>query len=302
MKIKPLCIVALLPVLTSLPVSSALAQSAEIIQVAAVTEDNAEQRINLSGKLRMLSQRIPAAACHLDRSIDAAGSLALLTGATAEFDQILNALEFGDLGVNIQAAETRRKTLQRIHILGDLWEPFKQAATAVAEGRATEAEVRCLMTANTEVLANAQRLVEELTKQYANPMATTRASLMLVDISGRQRMLTQRMSKESCMIGTAYETPQTVEGLAQTRQIFTASLEALQFGLQSVGVLPPPNNEIATGLAGVKEDWQKVAPYVADILAGESIDDADRTHMFQGLNVTMANMNRVVGMYADAAK
>jgi hypothetical protein len=52
----------------------------------------------------------------------------------------------------------------------------------------------------------------------------------------------------------------------------------------------------------VKEDWQKVAPYVADIVAGESIDDADRTHMFQGLNVTMANMNRVVGIYADAAK
>ena len=43
-------------------------------------------------------------------------------------------------------------------------------------------------------------LVSDLLAQYSIPNVMLQAIAMLVDISGRQRMLTQRMSKNFCLM------------------------------------------------------------------------------------------------------
>ena len=221
---------ALIAVGLTAAAAPAIAEDAKILQTALVAEDNAEQRINFSGKLRMLSQRIPSAACHLSRGIDVEGSSALMVAAPAEFEKILTALEFGDPDLNIMRAEEKRKTLFKIHELRKRWEPMKAAAGAVAAGTATDDEINYILSNNMAVLAAAQSLVSELVKQYSNPNAVPFADLMLVDISGRQRMLTQKMSKESCIMATMHKTPNTLNDLQGTMQIFEASLDALRFG------------------------------------------------------------------------
>jgi len=269
---------------------------------SAVIAENAQERINFSGKLRMLSQRIPAAACHLHAGVAVEDARALLVGATAEFEKIIAALEFGDADLNIVNAETNRRTLVRIAELQERWEPLKAAANAVADGTASEADIEFLLTQNIPVLQSAQLLVETLVRQYANPNAATAASLMLIDISGRQRMLTQKMSKESCLLGGAYASDSTSSDLAGTMRIFEASLEALRFGLPEVGILPPPNAEISEGLTGVQQDWSSVKPIITGMLDGATYDTSVTSEKFTGLNVTMANMNAVVGLYTEAAK
>lgn len=291
----------LLPVVLTASTIPASAQVSEVMQVSLTEEENAEERINFSGKLRMLSQRIPSAVCHLNRGIDIEGATALLVGASTEFEQILSALEFGDADLNIQRPETRRKTLVRIHELRALWGAMKAAADTVIAGTATDADITYVLTQNLPVLGAAQLLVEELVKQYSNPNAVTRASLMLIDISGRQRMLTQKASKETCLIGGDHQTPDTISDAEGTIRIFEASLEALRFGLPAVGVGPPPNQEISAGLEVVLNDWHSVQPLLADILAGNELDDQSHVQKFQGLNTTMVNMNKVVGMYSSAA-
>ena len=271
-------------------------------EAGAAVETNAQQRINFSGKLRMLSQRIPSAACHLATDISPDAARGLLTGSVAEFDKIINALEFGeDSDLNIMAPETRRRTLERIATLRERWEPMKEAAEALAAGNAEQAQIDFILNNNLPVLAAAQLLVEELVKQYSNPNATTQAMLFLIDISGRQRMLTQKTSKESCMIEGGFATETTLTDLEGTIGIFEASLEALRFGMPMVGVNPPPNDEIAVGLEGVLQDWQQVTPYLDTIRSGGDLDDEQDAAKFQGLNTTMANMNTVVGMYTAAA-
>ena len=289
-------------VLPAIVMIGTMPAGAQTLATAPVVEENAQERINLSGKLRMLSQRIPAAACHLNRGISVTAAGPLLENATLEFDKILSALEFGDADLNIMEPETRRKSLARIHELREIWTPFQQAAETVSAGTATDAELGYLMNENMSVLAAAQLIVEELVKQYSNPNATTQASLMLIDISGRQRMLTQKMSKESCMIGSAHQTPQTTDDLTGTVSIFEASLEALRFGMPQVGIGAPPTAEIADGLQGVLDDWNGVAPLIAQVVETGELSDADHEIKFLGLNTTMANMNVVVGMYAQEAR
>ncbi len=269
---------------------------------ASIVPDNAEQRINYSGRLRMLSQRIPSAACHLTQGVDPAGATALLAASTQEFEKILTALELGDPDINIQTPETNARTLAAIATLRDRWEPLRQAADAVVNETATAADQAYLFNENLRVLAAAQLLVEQLVRQYSNPNAMTFSSLMLIDISGRQRMLTQKMSKESCLIESGLETPQLLTDLQGTMQVFENSLLALRDGMADVGIQPPPNEQIATGLDQVVEDWEAVKPYLSEVLGGGDLDaEADRLK-FQGLNTTMVNMNTVVGMYAEAAQ
>jgi hypothetical protein len=275
--------------------------SAAISQSETIIEDNAEQRINFSGKLRMLSQRVPSAACHFASGIDVEGSAALLTGATAEFEKILTGLEFGDADLNIQQPEVNEQTLMLIAQLRALWEPLKAAAEAVADGTASDVDRNYVLNENLPVLRAAQLLVERLVQQYSNPNATTFAALVLVDLSGRQRMLTQKMSKESCILEGGFETDLALVDLETTMRIFENSLDALQNGMTVVGVQPPPNDTIATGLDGVLTDWNRAKPFVTEVLAGNSLDTDENTAKFQQLNVTMANMNTVVGMYVDAA-
>ena len=269
---------------------------------AGIAAENAEERINYSGKLRMLSQRIPAAACHLNEAIAPDTSRAILENSIAEFEQIITALEFGDTALNIQAPETQRKSLARIHELRENWAPFKAAAEAIIQGQDTKASLTYVLAENMTLLSNAQLVVEQLSKQYANPNSSSRASLMLIDISGRQRMLTQKMAKETCMIASAFGSTATEEDLAGTMRIFEASLEALRFGMPQVGVLPPPNSDISVGLESVFDDWLNVKPLLGSVLDGHQLDDTSHAIKFERLNVTMASANAVVSLYTEATQ
>ncbi|MCY4178928.1 MAG: type IV pili methyl-accepting chemotaxis transducer N-terminal domain-containing protein [Litoreibacter sp.] len=142
----------------------AVADESKLVRVALAPQDNAEQRINLSGKLRMLSQRIPSVACQISRGVDVEGAGKLLTAAQTEFDKILNALEHGDEDLNIINPETRKKTLIRIHELRAQWEPLRIAAQAIANGTGSDEDVGVVLSQNAEVLEAAVRLVPELVK------------------------------------------------------------------------------------------------------------------------------------------
>lgn len=273
---------------------------AQNLPVAAV-QDNAEQRINFSGRLRMLSQRIPSAACHLNQGVDVEGAKGLLSASTAEFEKILTALELGDADINIQEPEKNARTLSNIATLRARWEPLKLAAEAIMNDTATAEDHAYVLNENLQVLAAAQLLVEQLVRQYSNPNAMTFSSLMLIDISGRQRMLTQKMSKESCMIAGGTSAESLKDDLTVTTQIFENSLDALRNGMEAVGIAPPPNAEIAAGLDGVAQDWERVKPHLTEVLIGGDLNEDERMQKFQGLNQTMVNMNIVVGMYANAA-
>lgn len=280
----------------------AAAQVAKLYQAAILQEDNAEERIAMSGKLRMLSQRIPSAACFLAAGVDREGSAKLLNSSVGEFEKIINALEFGDSALGIQGSESRRLTIAKIQETRDIWQPFKEAATGVVNADDTDANLQILLSQNMKVLEAAQILVEELVGQYSNSPSSVHADLFLVDIAGRQRMLTQKMSKEACMLATSTGGADTADSLNSTMKMFDLSLEALRFGMPELGVKAPPNPTIAAGLVDVHNEWNAVKPALETVLAGDALEAGAAAQKFQGLNQTMAIMNKVVGLYVEAVK
>jgi len=236
----------------------ALAENAVTSVSATIPVDDAEQRINQAGKLRMLSQRIPSAACHFIEGVETQDALDLLKSATEEFEAILNALEHGDPALNIIDPETNRKILVRIADLRANWVPLKAAADAVIAGDNVEENIETIFLTNMDVLGSAVALVPQMVRRYSTPGATM--------------------------------------------AIFENSLAALQTGMTEVGILPPPNSAISSGLDIVKQDWSSVKSELELVLDGDGLEPDASGRKFHELNITMANMNRVVGLYADAAK
>lgn len=282
-------------------VAASNAGEASVIKAAFIEDVGSTERINFSGKLRMLSQRIPSAACHLAAGVDPKGARTLLSGAKDEFDKILNALEFGDADLNIKGEEKRRKTLAQLHDLRGKWEPFAATVDQIVAGNSSDENVMLVIKESMSILESAKLLVSEISGQYSNPAEMTQAGALVIDIAGRQRMLTQKMSKESCAAWAGH-LPGATESLAGTMQVFEASLTALTHGMPAAGIKVPPTAEIAEGLYVVNKDWLGVKDMLVSVSTGNTPDADQAAQIFHQLNATMADMNKVVVMYTAAEK
>lgn len=273
-----------------------------IVPAQFLEDVGASERINLSGKLRMLSQRIPAAACNEHAGIAVEQSKAVLHGAREEFDTIIAALEFGNDDLNIIGEENRRKTLAAIAALHTAYDPLHGALDDIEITGGTDGEMLLVAENNMDVLDAAKLLVSELSGQYADPTALLQSDALTIDIAGRQRMLTQKMSKEVCLVMSDIYADASLEVLYGTINTFETALNALQFGMENAGISPAPTDEIEAGLARVQADWAEVSSLVKEVAAGGTIDNEARALVFTGLNTTMANMNAVVGLYSENSK
>lgn len=289
------------PVFAQSPTGLAAAPS-NIVNVQFIEEDGGSARINFAGKLRMLSQRIPAAACNLNAGVAPDESETVLNSAVAEFDRILAALEFGDDALGIFGAEERRKTRRIIEELHTRLDPLEAALVDTSEGVPTDAAIQVVADGNSEVLEVAVMLVSQLAGQYANQAELLQSDAITIDIAGRQRMLTQKVSKEVCLIMSDVNADAARETIGGTIRMFESSLDALRNGNQAVGILPPRSDEISVGLDNVHTNWMALKAHLDTIQSGGAIDEEARAVVFLGLNATMAEMNRVVGLYSEQSK
>ncbi|MEM7487849.1 MAG: type IV pili methyl-accepting chemotaxis transducer N-terminal domain-containing protein [Pseudomonadota bacterium] len=260
------------------------------------------ERVDYSGKLRMLSQRVVAAGCNYAADIDAERSGEVMRAARAEFELILDALEFGNPDLGIIGEERHRKLVNRIAIMRELWMPILTGLDAIEPGGDTPETVARLAQDSADLLEMARQLVVEMAGQYSQAVGFKQSHVLLVDVSGRQRMLTQRMSKNICLVSSGLNVETATAELEQTSKVFEASLFALYEGLPSSGIVPPPNETIADSLEVVMADWAELKPHVTAVLAGEALTGAVRSEVFHGMNRMTGNMNTAVGHYTEAAK
>jgi hypothetical protein len=275
---------------------------AQITPAQFVEDKGASERINFSGKLRMLSQRVVAASCYLQAGIQTDASRATLAAATTEFAVITNALEFGDPDLGIIGAEDRRRTLAGISKLNELWAPIAELASKVEAGTGSVEDITAIAEQSAPLLDIAQRLVVQITSEYASQTTVLQTDAFAIDLAGRQRMLSQRISKNVCLISSGVSVETSQAELANTAQNFEATLFALRDGLPDAGVSAPPNQEVEDGLNVVIQEWATVTPIVAEVAASIALDAEQLGIVFQTGNQMTGNMNAVVGLYAEASK
>ena len=191
--------------------------------------DDAEA-MNLSGMQRMLSQRIAKSYLMIGAEVRSEQALQQLDQSVARFENNYQALAEYAPSAEIGAA---------LEQVGESWQHYRELALS----RPTREQAVLLLALSDQLLAQSEALVQLIEAH------TGSAGVRLVNRSGRQRMLSQRIAK--LYLALSWRVP--VEGLEQQLQQATGEFEAAQQELLGAEQNTP---QIAAALQKVEAQWR----------------------------------------------
>ncbi len=120
-----------------------------------------------------------------------------------------------------------------------------------------------------------------------------------VNLAGRQRMLSQRISKAACFVATGYDTQAQMAALEEAVPVFAETLDALQFGNTEMGFGAEEHPEILKALALAAGDWRDFSPLMDTALANGFVSLPALARIDEtGLSL-LGNMNKAVNRIAN---
>lgn len=302
MKLTLTLTLALAPVLatpTALARDIISGDTTDIAEIQIVSDSS--DRIDIADQLPMLGQRVAASACVLTSGIEVEKSLAILDTSYRQFERITTALRDGDADMNIPEPETRRITLHDIDQVWGTWATTHDAVLEILEDTTDVDAAHIIDDHNLEVLEATTVLAGDIAAQYTHPYEITQDNALLISLASRQRMLTQKMIKDSCEIWTHYHEDEGRADLQQTMQIFENSMLALRDGMPSLGVKAAPTAEIKEDLNAILKRWKIIKHNQERLVAGEEIAVEDKSEIFVDLNLELAELNQLVTHYTAYA-
>lgn len=245
--------------------------------------------INLAGRQRMLSQKMTKEAFALIRGEE---SKAALEASIATFERTLTGLAQGD-------AELKLPKQSDTGILGSLeavrtrWQLLKDNLEDIAADGPVFAEgLQAVVKQNEQLLAESDALVRLFEK------SATDSSAVQINLAGRQRMLSQKLTKEllSSALGMG-----GAESAAESVATFDRVLAGLAKGDRGLNLNPAKDPAVIRQLDVVQALWTKLhAPLDKVIPLAPKINAALRQVLENNLNV-LTMMSESVSLFEKAA-
>jgi len=238
---------------------------------AQVTDLN--DAINKAGRQRMLSQRASKAYLALVQNVESRNAQQVLDKSIALFERQLGELKA------FAPNPTIRGTYES---LDNAWGEFKRELTGMTPGKEEATRVVKLDAA---VLA----LANQGTAQYE--AASGRPVGKLVNIAGRQRMLSQRMAKFYLATAMQIDPAGSTAEIGKSRAEFLAALEVLRNA-------PEATAQIRQELVLADAQWMFFNRGLQR-LEGAGASPALMSDVFVASENLLAIMDRVTGLYSE---
>ena len=225
--------------------------------------------INKAGRQRMLSQRMAKAYFQIGQQIDVDRSKKVLESSMALFDRQL--VELKNFAPTPEIRETYGK-------MEKSWLAYKDVLIGAVPSKENGRKVLLI---SEEILA----LAHQGTVQFEKQSTTTAGRL--VNLSGRQRMLSQRMAKFYQAMSWGIGDEKSAGDLAKARQDFaTAQIE--------LTASPANNPQIKDALELVKQQW-----FFFDTALGQKASADKRTQVAVATSSEriLGEMESAVGLY-----
>ncbi len=196
-------------------VGATTVQANEVAQ----TKQQSGTVINLAGKQRMLTQKMSKEALFIAKGISVDTNKASLAKTVALFDKTLKGLVAGDESLKLPAT-TNKDILAQLQIVTDLWTPFK---SAIEKG-----DLAAINKENIPLLKNMNKAVG----MYAEASGSTIAPAMAkkINLAGKQRMLSQKMTKELLLVANGIDADANTANAKKTIALFGTTLTDLTAG------------------------------------------------------------------------
>lgn len=281
-------------VFAAIPTSSAYGKTAEEFGVV----------INLSGKQRMLTQKMSKEVMLIALDIEKQSNLQNLAATSQLFDKTLTGLRNGDADLNLPAT-TSEKILRQLGRVDKLWADFYPVIKQViANGSATPDDVAAISAKNLKLLKQMNKAVGAYEKEAAaSGLKASPGLATTINLSGKQRMLTQKMSKEFMLIALNHEASDNKLNLLETFTMFERTLQGLKVGDDTLGLPQTTDKKILSQLDKVSSLWDDAKPiFVAATSQNSQISQQDKSKI-AALNIPLLKeMNNAVQMYEQQTR
>ena len=217
-----------------------------------------KKRINRSGKQRMLTQRMSKLALLISLNIDKKVKQKNLLKFADMYDVTLKEFKKGDDAFDF-SKENNIKIGKQIVIVEKLWKEFLENIQLVAhEKDKNDKALNYIIANNVGLLKESNSLVSLYENANRSQNYMEKAMVNIVNVAGRQRMLTQKMTKEKllCLKGEKGNR----KALIATIKLFDDSLHNLMNGSVNERLPKPSNKKIKDQLLIVKKLWDELKP------------------------------------------
>jgi methyl-accepting chemotaxis protein len=114
----------------------------------------------------------------------------------------------------------------------------------------------------------------------------------IVDVAGRQRMLTQKMTKEKLLIISKIDEKENKKKLKNTISVFDSSLNMLIKGNPQKKIATPTDKNIKEQLKKVSSIWSKLKP----IYSSDKVGKKELSTIISQNPILLKEMDKVVKM------
>ena len=261
--------------------------NSENIQIEQTQEQSASI-INVSGKQRMLTQKMTKEALFIAKGIHVKKNIENLKETTKLFESRLESLINGDTSLNIPKT-TDKEILEQLTKVSALWTLLKLNMNKVIEEKATKKTFEDIANDNLLLLKSMNEAVEMYTiksKFYKNHAELAEQ----INLAGKQRMLTQKMTKELLLVANDIKVKENRKKTQETGILFEVTLKKLMDTTK--------DEKIIKQLYVVAEAWAKYRTIIIMVNTSEnSLNRLDKLNM-----PLLKEMNLAVEMYEKRAK
>lgn len=259
--------------------------------------------INLAGKLRMLSQKISKEVFLVAKDIDAAKNRDSLGKTMALFDKTLKGLISGDSDLKLVKVENK-KILTQLKKVAKLWKNFRESVSTVLGGKISKAVLGKIARNNLTLLNNMDKAVKMFEKdaRKTGGVPLNQGMAVTLNLSGKQRMLTQKMTKELLLVSLGIDADKNKINLKETTSLFNQTLRGLLDGNKELELVGTGNSKIREQLGTVEKLWNEFKPLIDETVANRSNNVPYETlTKASKLNLPLLKeMNIAVKMYEES--
>ena len=278
----------------SLPLSIFLLFVISVGDLLAITASEYAVVINLSGRQRMLTQKMSKEMLLIANNIDAEANRANLEKTAKLFDTTLAGLRDGNAEMGLPATEGK-VTLRQLAKINKLWDEFNMVVTEVVKGGSVDiAKVAELNLPLLKNMNTAVRLYEKEAKKV-----TGKSAGVVINLAGKQRMLTQKMSKEMSLVALNHDAENNKTNLRSTASLFDRTLKGLLDGDNDLELPGTKDQAIRAQLTVVADLWKGFKPLVerASNIDSKGVSKEDLVKMSKLNLPLLKEMNKAVKMY-----
>ena len=256
--------------------------------------------LNLSGKQRMLSQKMSKEILLIALNENKKANIDNLKNTSELFDKILKGLRYGNDELNLPLTRSSR-ILRQLNKIDIIWADFQPIVkNIIAAGNASKEQVALIAEYNLPLLKQMNKAVGLYEKDAKKGGLKADPGLAAtINLAGKQRMLSQKMSKEFLLIAYGHQVEDNKLNLLETYTLFELTLKGLKNGDQNLGLPITQSQTIRDQLDVVNGVWLNFKPLIVFAANYKTTEiTVEKITELATMNLPLLKeMNKAVGMY-----